>query len=1355
MYLCLLIFRQGAMKKRRFTHFIYTCLVLLLCATDIYGQLDVQQLTEQQGLGNNTINTIHQDRKGFLWIGTDIGITRYGGNYFHTYNLSRKEGGEPISVNEIEETQDRYLWAKCKDEIIICFDKLQDKYLPIQWNDEIKQEDILQFYSTGNTLYGILSDGLYMLDVKSDGKTILFNKKMLLPNKKLNSIMTGHDQIIYLTNQDNQLITYDISSGKSVLTDCTAWGIHTQQIQNLYFHHDYLFVSGEFDGIICYSVKEKNFRTIRIENNQADYKQPNIREICYLKDDRFAISNRRFIYEMKFEGEDYLHTKVEIIRRVQYERQFEKLIRNRITKLYYDTDNHVLWIGTYGNGLVRQNVRHTYAFPINLPKNVYHIYDIVQDAQGYIWIGTRKHGVLRSTSNEINEQTEFVNWEHADKDGSYHLQKDRNGFIWIGSEHGTIQKLNPSTQELTNITPPDSITDATKSLKVKNLFMNSRNRLWVATTENIGIYDENTCQWLVFKKYTQPYGKTTCIVEDAEGIMWLGTEHGIFEANVPLETPNKINLKGGFEAEIGLTPNEVLSMHVTNTNQILVSYPDKIVRMEKNKIINHIVLQEDIPYGHITCMIDDRNGNTWAGSNESIISIHNTTATYFSFPLSGNEPTVCRLSDSKLLWGNMPELMFFDPIKLKDIPRKKVYITDIEVNARKMSLPNQAIYNAKEIELEEDDHVKFQFSKLNYNSIQNKTAYRILPTDSIWKENHHNEIVIDQIEAGNYILEIKPIYPIPGGEDITRLKLNVSHHWVFSPLAFLGYSAMVILITFVIFRYLQIRKKKQEFYQNKQKELIGELQEVKDTKEQEKQAHQLRSSIQASIAQDLRMPLSIISNSLKEMENNKNLTVDEQQRCKLAHRNSLYIQDACEQLVNIHKQDLCQKQLEVAACPVYQITDAVIRSVRDIISACPINIDYGQHKDQTLLWIDYNKIEFTIKNMLSNAFRRIHYHGDIRCSIDKEIINGQEFCVFKIVDNSQSEDALIHQDYILGTTLMKDIAHRHHGNFNIIKKEEGTESVLYIPTGKEHFEKDTDVSFVEKQQVEQKEELVIPVHPKTEEEENMETSTSKNKFKILIVDEHKDTRMFLKLQFANEYTIYLAKNGEEGINMARKTLPDLIITEAILSGTDGFEVTRILKEDTNTCQIPIILLTTLNNNEDIIRGMELGADEYVRKPFDIEVLKSKAKRLIRNRMELKRTYTKLLIPSQNTEDQETTSENAENNMEDPLVTKVLQLINDNIQNPDFSVKRLAEMLNMSQPTLYRKIKQLTNFTLIEVVRGVRLKRAAELLKTKKYNVQEAAEAVGYNDIPTFRKHFVDLYGITPSAFSKEENNEKK
>lgn len=1341
------------MKKGTFTYFVYICLVLLLCTTDIYGQLDVQQLTEQQGLGNNTVNTIHQDQKGFLWIGTDIGLTRYGGNSFHTYNLSRL-GGEPISISNIEETEDRYLWLESEDGILSCFDKQQEKYLSIQWNDEIKQEEIQKLYSTGNTLYGILTDGLYTLNIKSDGKMIQLNKKTLLVHKRLNTTLTNQDQTLYLSDKDNKLIIYHTQSGKSEFVNCQEWNIRTEDIHNLYTYNGHLFACGDFEGILCYNLKDKSIRTIRILCNENDYKQPNIQEIRYIKDNRFAISNTRFLYEMEFEGDDYTKDKVDINRKVQYERQFEKLIRNRITNLHYDNDNEVLWVGTYGNGLVKINVSQSYAFQTNLPDEIYHINDIVQDADGYIWIGTSKHGILKSSDTELTLNTQFIDWKHANKDESYHLQKDMNGFIWIGGEHGTIQKLSPITQELTSISLPDSIDNPAKDFCIKLLYMNSRNRLWVATTSGIGIYDENTNQWLAYVKYKEPYGEVTYITEDAEGIMWFGTTHGVFEANVSLDIPIQVNLKGGFEEEAGLTANKVLSMHVTNTNQILVSYTDKIVRMEKSKIINHVVLQKDIPYGHITCMIDDRNGNTWLGSNESVISIHNKTNMYFAFPLSGNDPVVCRLNDSKLLWGNMPDLVFFDPIKIKDLPRKKVYITDIEINARKMELPNQAIYNAKEIELTEDDHVRILFSKLNYNTVKNKTVYRILPTDTIWKENRYNEIVISPIEAGHYTLEIKPVYPTPGGEEVTTLKLNVSRHWVFSPMALLAYSVTVILISLGIYRQLQKNKKKNLLHQEKEQTLMDKLQESQDIREREKQTHLQRSAIQASIAQDLKMPLSIISNSLKEIKNDQSLDPDMYHRFNLAYRNSLYIQDACEQLINIHKQELFQKKLEVAAYPIFQITDSVIRSARDIISACPINIDYGQHKDQTLLWIDFAKVEFIIKNMLSNAFRRIHYHGIIKCSIDKEMIEGQEFCIFRIMDNCKETEYLLHQNIIMGTSLMKDIAHRHHGNFRVVKKEEGTESLLYIPLGKEHFEKDENVVFVERQSQIQEENLEIPVHELQKEEETMDMPTSKNKNKILIVDGNKDTRMFLKMQFANEYTVHLAKNGEDGIGLARKVLPDLIITEAILPGTDGFEVTRILKEETNTCQIPIILLTTLNSNEDIIKGMELGADEYVRKPFDIEVLKSKVKRLIKNRLELKRSYTKLLVPT--TEEKETSENGVENeNMEDPLVTKVIQLINDNIQNEDFSVKKLAEMLHMSQPTLYRKIKQLTNFTLIEVVRGVRLKRAAELLQTKKYNVQEAAEAVGYNDIPTFRKHFVDLYGVTPSAFSKEEGNEKK
>ena len=1266
-------------------------------------------------------------------------------------------GGESHSVSNIQETEDRFLWIRNEEETIFCFDKQREEFIPIQWGEGITSDIIYQYSSTGNTLYAIMPDGLNMLSVKSDGKMIHLEKKNLVANKRLNKALNTQSEVIYMTDQDNRIVTFHTQNGKSEVIDCQTWNLPTKNIQNIYLHNHHLFFCGDFEGIFCYSLKEKTFQQIKISNNLADYKHTSISSICYLKDNRFAISNKRFIYEMKFETENYSTSHFEITRKVQYERQFEQLIRNRITKLHYDADNHVLWIGTYGNGLVRQNVSHTYAYRIDLPESIFHINDIVQDSQGYIWLATRKHGILKSTSNELSENTQFMPLDKADMDESYHLQKDKNGYLWIGSEKGTIHKLNTSTRELTSIALPDSITDPANEFRIMKLFMNSRNRLWVATEKSIAIYDENTAKWLVYKNYKESYGKITTIKEDAEGTMWIGTMTGVYQANVPLEIPNTINMIGGFEQERGLTANEVLFMHVTNTNQILVSYSDKITRMENHKIINHITLKEDIPYGHITCMIDDRNGNTWAGSNESVISIHNTTNTYFAYPMSGNNPVVCRLDDSKLLWGNMPDLLFFDPVKLKDLKRKQVHITDIEVNAKKLDLIEVPTYEAKEINLTQGDHVRFLLSKLNYNAVQNKTAYRILPTDTIWRENHYNELVLDNIEAGTYTLQIKPVYPTPGGEEITSLKLKVAYHWVFSPLALLGYSVIIITCGILVYRYFSKRKLRRQIHQQREQDLKDELQKTQESLKKDEMVHKLQSNILASIAKDLRTPLSIISNSLKGATEETNVTPDMSQKFKLAYRNSLYIQDACELFINMQQQNHYKDNLKVSDYPVFRITDTVIRSAREIISACPINIVYGQDKEQTIIWIDFAKIEFTIKTMLSNAFRRTHYAGNIQCSIGYESLNGKEYCVFKIMDDGK--DSIVTQNQSLGLSLMKEIATKHHGELQIKKDNHGTSSLLYIPLGKEHFEGDEQVTFIKNNlqpDSTTNEELVLSGQNEPNEDEGSENKTSKNKQKILIVEEHKDTRMFLKMQFSNEYTVYQAKNGQEGIEMAKKVIPDLIITEAILPVIDGFELTKTIKEDMTTCHTPIILLTTLTNNEDIIKGMELGADDYIRKPFDIQVLMSKVRQLIKNRMELKKAYTKLLIPTSNVEETEEAVNSGETNKEeDPLVTKVLQLINENIQNEDFSVKKLAEMLNMSQPTLYRKIKQLTNFTLIEVVRGVRLKRAAELLKSKKYNVQEAAEAVGYNDIPTFRKHFVDFYGVTPSAFSKEDNSEKK
>lgn len=255
----------------------------------------------------------------------------------------------------------------------------------------------------------------------------------------------------------------------------------------------------------------------------------------------------------------------------------------------------------------------------------------------------------------------------------------------------------------------------------------------------------------------------------------------------------------------------------------------------------------------------------------------------------------------------------------------------------------------------------------------------------------------------------------------------------------------------------------------------------------------------------------------------------------------------------------------------------------------------------------------------------------------------------------------------------------------------------------------------------------------------------------MIVEDHKDIRLYLKVLFGKDYNIIMATNGQEGVDMAIKEQPDLILCDVMMPVKDGFECCKEVKEGLDTCHIPFIMLTAKVEDEDIVRGLELGADDYILKPFTPSILKAKVRNLINGRVNLKQMYTKLLVLPEHG-NSETDEGTEEVKMEDPFIASLVKIIEENIREADFNVKRLASDMNMSQPTLYRKVKQSTDFTIIELIRGVRMKKAAVLLKQKVYAVQEVAEMVGYNDIPTFRKHFVDTFGSTPSTYANSTDN---
>lgn len=655
--------------------------------------------------------------------------------------------------------------------------------------------------------------------------------------------------------------------------------------------------------------------------------------------------------------------------------------------------------------------------------------------------------------------------------------------------------------------------------------------------------------------------------------------------------------------------------------------------------------------------------------------------------------------------------------------------------------------------------------------------YRLLPTEEKWNTNYDDHIKLSNIPPGKYVLEIRSSYPLEENKQITRLSINVNRYWAATGWAIAAYILAIIIISLLTWMYFNRKLQKRQVYKAKEVKLKEKLEEETEIRKEEEKNHQLRDQIRYMLAQELRTPLSLITAPLKEMITNTAFPESFLQKAKMAYRNSISLQDICNQLLNIHQQESYSPKLNVAPYPASVIADTVVRASHELLNVSPINLHYDKdNKINTEIWIDRKKIIFILSNILSNAYRHISYSGSIHFTVNTSTINGKDFCLFTIEDDGKEmieESSVIflgsdnynppsnrlHPE--LGIEIMKTTILAHHGDIQITQeKNKGTRVVLYIPLGKQHLKNDENVCFIEPETImEDSDKAMITAEDKRQQEiansitakpiDNPET-----KYKLLVVEDHADIRLYLRVLFSATYNIIMAENGEEGVRIARKEIPDLVITDVMMPIMNGFECCRILKEDLKTCHIPIILLTALTDDENIVKGIELGADDYILKPFNPEILRTKVKRLIKSRTELKQIYTKLLMPSITVNGSQ--EENTETIIiEDPFITQILNIVNENLQNPEFNVKKLAEMLNMSQPTLYRKVKQLTNFTIIELVRGVRLKRSAELLRSRKYNVQEVAEMVGYNDIPTFRKHFVDFYGTTPSTFNSKEDTEDK
>ena len=399
------------------------------------------------------------------------------------------------------------------------------------------------------------------------------------------------------------------------------------------------------------------------------------------------------------------------------------------------------------------------------------------------------------------------------------------------------------------------------------------------------------------------------------------------------------------------------------------------------------------------------------------------------------------------------------------------------------------------------------------------------------------------------------------------------------------------------------------------------------------------------------------------------------------------------------------------------------------------NVKFRVNTQTNVLWVwfDRRKLEFALRMLLSNAFKNTFSYGKVIFNISVVRKDGKAFCSLAIKDEGLDEEKSARR----GLKQVEDMASDIGGSYESESDSNGTVYTLLIPLGKQHL-LDRRVEFVEpeadlvKLTEKQKEEIaeVIQVVPEQK---------GGNK-KILVIDDSDQIRWFLKHVFNKEYNILEARNGQEGVEVALEEMPDLVLCDVMMPVKDGFDVCCELKNDPRTAQLPIVMLTAKVESEDVITGIEAGADDYITKPFDVEILQSKISSLMKKRDEMRHYFTANAADSSEKEGDSLPS--------NPFMDAVIKNIEKHLDDSTFEAKVLADSLNMSLPTLYRKIKQYSDLSILELTRNIRLKKAAQLILTQQHSIQEVSELVGFNDTATFRKRFTEQYGVTPSQYGQ-------
>jgi len=1314
----------------------------------INGRLTFEYIDVSHGLSNNYVSKIISDERGLKWFACEGGINIYDGfNFTLIKPNERYDGLRNENIETLFKDSNGKIWVGTKSGGLSCYDPILDSFA--NFNKLLigdKQQSVIRITAIeedfeGNIWVATWGQGIHILSVENNKniKSIAKGKIIADVTKDIygNIWFASVDSLYKFVPSEDRLSTIPTSFG-------TPMDLFIGKNSNM-------LLIGSTSGLFQFDTE--TYKIAEFEES----KRLNFRGINAIN-----LDAKGRIWVGSWTQGLYISN--------ANQDNFEKLslLPAHLKNSNYETvldvfiDQYgLIWIATGYGGIVKvhqdNSVRYTantFAKANGLPDN--NIQSIFKDHLGNTWCGTWGGGIGYSTDgNNFIQLPGTTNLKV-----SCFYQSGDSLLVGTGKGLYIYSVKYPANGPFFN---------TLGNKKIKDIYLDHANRLWVGTQQNgLYVYDYKKGQLLDqpvnFRSDEGQSGalktnRISTISEDLQGKLWIGTYNGLYSFNSTDSTfIRKDRLK-----ESNFPSVVILSVYTQDGDTLWVGVPGGLLKVlntptqfEMLKVYN---TSQGLKNDYVTAVTMDDAGNIWLSNAAGIATLRRSEDVIIN--MSENEEYLYSmnidsyLNDGEYLYfGGSNGMLSFDPMNVNLIfLAPEIVFKDLRVDNKLIKVDdkvNGQVILENSIGYTDQINVSYKVSVVSLSFVTTDFMgehnlnyyYRIVGLQDEWINNGNNgEISFIGPGQGEYILELKSTRDKLNFGKIQQMKITVAAApWV-SDLAFLIYFLTAIAIILVI-RQVAINRTR----------LIANLEMTKLGKEQEHDLYEAKLRFFTNISHELRTPLTLIVSPLTEILNDSKLGESLRERLNYIESNANRLLDLINQLLDFRKADHGLLKLQVAEGNFAKFAKEVFISFQGHADSVGIKYEYRCSQGDIPLTYDRDKMEVVLRNLLANAFKYTQVKGKIIFSID----TNESHCLISVKDNGKGISKE-HQDKIfdrfyqiqdsesikmggsgIGLSLSHKITELHKGEINIESNPgRGAEFIVKIPLGDEHFNaKDFMPDFRDSEDIDNYEmdtiipSDVIPVNGESEEK-SVET--------LLIIDDNADIRNYLQILFQTDYKIITAINGINGKDIAEQTIPDLIISDIMMPEMDGLEMCKLLKSQIATSHIPILLLTARTSIVHEVDGLDGGADDYVKKPFDASIIKSRVASLLANRKKV-RSYLMNKVRF------EPDSKIEAVDFEEKFIDDASAIVESHLDDHKFDVAFLSSELCMSQSTLYRKIRSLTGMSIAGFIRSIRLRKASEILITEDSKLSAVAYMVGFNDYNYFKKTFTVQFGMTPRDY---------